>query len=179
MLFHPMSWGTQELLLLAVIILIVLQAIILRRLLAPSPPPSLPPPTRPPLTPLPLPPVLPRPRPEEAEDESPSSSPRPLRYRAPPQAPYQVVTGQGSVLVVDDNEINQLLFRKMLQRYKFQVDIAADGEQALMRLRAKPYAAVFLDLGPPPSPPRPPSGPPHPPHPSQPCLSWTGLRRLG
>jgi len=54
---------------------------------------------------------------------------------------------EGSILVVDDNQINQMLSAKMLQRYFADVDIPSDGQEALDLLsNSKTYIAVFLDI---------------------------------
>lgn len=50
-----------------------------------------------------------------------------------------------SLLVAEDNPVNQLLVRKLLERLGCQVDIAADGEAALTMWRENQYDAVFMD----------------------------------
>ncbi len=54
------------------------------------------------------------------------------------------------VLVVDDNESAREIFANMLQAFKFSVDVAADGVQALAAMHAAqaagtPYAIVVMD----------------------------------
>ena len=49
------------------------------------------------------------------------------------------------VLLADDNEGTCTLITALLQ-HEFQVDIAGDGFEAIEKLKARPYAAVLLDL---------------------------------
>ncbi len=53
--------------------------------------------------------------------------------------------GGARVLVVEDLDYNARTLAWMLQRRGFEVDVAADGPQALTRLASGGYAAVFLD----------------------------------
>ena len=50
------------------------------------------------------------------------------------------------ILVVDDDEAIQVLMSAIFRRHDVVVDIAADGEVALERLRHRQYDAVLLDL---------------------------------
>jgi CheY-like chemotaxis protein/HPt (histidine-containing phosphotransfer) domain-containing protein/anti-sigma regulatory factor (Ser/Thr protein kinase) len=51
------------------------------------------------------------------------------------------------ILVVEDNYINQMVIKAMLGRTKLQVDIAADGQDALEVIKNKPeYDLVFMDM---------------------------------
>ncbi|MCR5813592.1 MAG: response regulator [Desulfovibrio sp.] len=63
---------------------------------------------------------------------------------------FQKVTGSleaegAHVLVVDDNELNLLLTRHLLERTKMHVDTCLSGQEALEKLAAKPYDVVLLD----------------------------------
>lgn len=49
------------------------------------------------------------------------------------------------VLLVDDNEATCTLITALLQR-DFVVEVAADGQEAIERLRTRYYAALLLDL---------------------------------
>jgi CheY-like chemotaxis protein len=50
-----------------------------------------------------------------------------------------------SVLLVEDNEATCTLITALLQR-DFQIEVAADGLEAVEKLRTNQYAAVLLDL---------------------------------
>ena len=52
---------------------------------------------------------------------------------------------RGRVLVVEDNELNQLVARGMVERLGFTTDVAADGLQALQALEARTYDVVLMD----------------------------------
>ena len=63
---------------------------------------------------------------------------------------FQKVTGTleasgASVLVVDDNELNLLLTKRLLERTKMQVETCLTGQEALEKLAARPYDVVLLD----------------------------------
>ncbi|MBF0623861.1 MAG: response regulator [Magnetococcales bacterium] len=50
------------------------------------------------------------------------------------------------VLLAEDNEINQVVAREILERAGIVVDIAADGRAVLRKVREKSYAVVLMDL---------------------------------
>jgi signal transduction histidine kinase len=52
----------------------------------------------------------------------------------------------GTILVVDDNQLNRMLLRLHLEREGHQVAMAEHGLQALAMLRAQPFDIVLLDL---------------------------------
>ena len=54
------------------------------------------------------------------------------------------VAGQ-KVLVVDDNEVNLLVARRMLEQLGFDVDVATDGREAVDRSERGRYAAILID----------------------------------
>mgnify|MGYP006277512985 CR=1 FL=1 len=51
-----------------------------------------------------------------------------------------------AVLLVEDNKINQLVARKVLEKAEFSVDVAASAEEALGLLREKTYKLVLMDV---------------------------------
>lgn len=50
-----------------------------------------------------------------------------------------------AILLVEDNEVNQRLFVKMLQVRGLQCDLAADGEAAVAACQTRDYELVFMD----------------------------------
>jgi signal transduction histidine kinase/CheY-like chemotaxis protein len=74
-----------------------------------------------------------------------------LAPAAPPPAPERsdepagVFLAGRQLLVVDDNEVNALVARSMLELMGAAVDVAADGEAALQRLATARYDAVLMD----------------------------------
>lgn len=50
------------------------------------------------------------------------------------------------VLLVEDNDINQLIAREMLEHAGLQVDIARHGEEAVQMVHGKRYALVLMDI---------------------------------
>jgi protein-histidine pros-kinase len=50
------------------------------------------------------------------------------------------------ILLVEDNEINRLLAKKMLGHAGHQVTIAENGQKALDRLLEQPFDLVFMDI---------------------------------
>lgn len=51
-----------------------------------------------------------------------------------------------TVLVVDDNAINQKVASRMLEKMRCSVHVAADGQQALDATAATPYDLVLMDV---------------------------------
>jgi two-component system, sensor histidine kinase and response regulator len=51
-----------------------------------------------------------------------------------------------SVLLVEDNEVNQVMARAMLHRFGLRVDVANDGAEAVEKVRTGSYDAVLMDL---------------------------------
>ena len=51
----------------------------------------------------------------------------------------------GPVLVVDDNEVNTLVARSMLEQLGVDCDSAGHGQEALEAMRARRYGAVLMD----------------------------------
>lgn len=51
----------------------------------------------------------------------------------------------GRVLLAEDNEINQLVATRMLEKHGFQVDLAVNGREALEMCRRRRYQAIFMD----------------------------------
>lgn len=76
-----------------------------------------------------------------------------FRVAAPPVDPVPVAVGQpadeahfrGHVLVVDDNPVNALVARSMLELVGLRADVAEDGEQALERMARRRYDLVLMD----------------------------------
>src|SRR5512138_8456 len=53
---------------------------------------------------------------------------------------------QGFVLIVDDEEQNRALLRDSLEPYHYEIDEAADGEQALLKTAERPPDVILLDV---------------------------------
>ncbi len=75
---------------------------------------------------------------------------------APPTVPRDTLTPQRpsappdvagrSALVVDDNSINAMLLRALLERHGLVVDEALDGVEAVAQLRTRTFDLVFMDM---------------------------------
>lgn len=50
------------------------------------------------------------------------------------------------ILLVEDNPINQKVAQKMLKRLGHDVDLAANGREAVQALDSQPYHVVFMDI---------------------------------
>lgn len=55
-------------------------------------------------------------------------------------------TMQGSILVVDDNEMNRDMLARRLQRRGYHIAVAEDGQQALQMIAAQSFDLVLLDI---------------------------------
>ena len=51
------------------------------------------------------------------------------------------------LLLVEDNAVNQKIIIVMLSREGYQVDLAGDGEEALLKIQQHPYDLVLMDCG--------------------------------
>jgi CheY-like chemotaxis protein len=56
------------------------------------------------------------------------------------------MTGQGRILVVEDNEANQLLARAVLEMEGFEVDIAGSAPEAHDAIRDRTPDLILMDL---------------------------------
>jgi two-component system sensor histidine kinase/response regulator len=54
--------------------------------------------------------------------------------------------GQGRILVVEDNEVNQQVAEELLAQAGYTVDVAGNGEQALEMVQRTAYDLVFMDM---------------------------------
>jgi two-component system sensor histidine kinase/response regulator len=95
-------------------------------------------------------------RPSLLCDQLVNSLSRTSRHSQRESRPSPTVTGQvtqalasmadgGRVLVAEDNEINQIAARRVLQKLGFSVDIARDGREAIEQSGRADYSAVFMD----------------------------------
>jgi CheY-like chemotaxis protein len=72
---------------------------------------------------------------------------RPPRRRARTTTASPAPSAQGvRVLLAEDNPINALLARTLLEREGCKVDRVADGEQAVAALSAQAYDLILMDL---------------------------------
>jgi polar amino acid transport system substrate-binding protein len=69
----------------------------------------------------------------------------PRAARVPDLAQLRPVQG-ASILLVEDNAINQQVATEMLEQAGFNVDVAENGQVALDRLAAQTYDVVLMDL---------------------------------
>ncbi len=83
------------------------------------------PPTQLPLTPVPTQPSTP--------------SDTPLPHELGTQTPL-------SILVAEDNQVNQLVIGMLLEHLGYQADYAANGKEVLAALERQPYDVVFMDV---------------------------------
>lgn len=57
----------------------------------------------------------------------------------------QFAAPDADILVVDDNEMNLMVFKNLLARTKIRIDLANDGAEALEMAQEKKYDMIFLD----------------------------------
>src|SRR5579871_656805 len=65
--------------------------------------------------------------------------------RAEKAAPQEDLA-HGALLVVDDNPPNRQMLARSLQRQGYTVAVAAEGPQALEKVRAEPFDLILLDV---------------------------------
>ncbi|MBI3773266.1 MAG: response regulator [Gammaproteobacteria bacterium] len=71
--------------------------------------------------------------PDKQADNLPNESPRVAKGR------------QGRVLLVEDNEVNQFIAKSFLEKEGFKVDVAANGEEAIIKHRENEYDLILMD----------------------------------
>lgn len=52
----------------------------------------------------------------------------------------------GTVLLVEDNKVNQMVLALLLEKFTCQVDIAHTGREALSAVKQKHYDVIFMDI---------------------------------
>jgi len=64
-----------------------------------------------------------------------------------PLSPSYELKGEGvKVLVVEDNQVNQLLAKKILEKHSFETEMAENGKIALDKLKKTNFDIVLMDL---------------------------------
>ena len=59
--------------------------------------------------------------------------------------PDPALRGSGHILLAEDNPINQMVARRILQAHGFTVDVAADGQAAVAAAQQGRYSAILMD----------------------------------
>jgi len=52
----------------------------------------------------------------------------------------------GTILVAEDNPVNQMLIKEFLQRYDIRADMVVNGQEALKRLEGNAYDLILMDV---------------------------------
>ncbi len=58
----------------------------------------------------------------------------------------EIVLGKLNILLAEDNELNQILAKRVLNNFGCEVDIAENGKIALDKLKVKDYDIVLMDI---------------------------------
>ncbi|MBV7431684.1 MULTISPECIES: PAS domain S-box protein [unclassified Acidovorax] len=73
-------------------------------------------------------------------------SPRRVVTPAPAADELPLAIRGASVLLVEDNELNQMVAVELLREAGFSVDVAENGQIAIERIERKPYDVVLMDM---------------------------------
>lgn len=71
---------------------------------------------------------------------------RELHLNCPSSISYELKGAGVKVLIVEDNQVNQLLAKKILERYCFETETAENGKIALDKLKRDHFDIVLMDL---------------------------------
>ena len=63
----------------------------------------------------------------------------------PEGRPPEISSGSGRILLADDNPVGQLVGRQLVERMGYQVDVVANGAEAVDAVRYGAYDAVLMD----------------------------------
>ncbi|MEE2801145.1 MAG: response regulator, partial [Bacteroidota bacterium] len=58
---------------------------------------------------------------------------------------FEILKGK-KVLIVEDNKINQMITKKILEQKEFICDVANNGEEAVAMARANEYDLILMDI---------------------------------
>ncbi len=64
----------------------------------------------------------------------------------PVQLSKTEMKSEESVLLAEDNKVNQLVIKTMLSKLNYRVDIANNGSEAVDLMKQKRYSIVFMDI---------------------------------
>jgi PleD family two-component response regulator len=56
------------------------------------------------------------------------------------------LSDQNSILLAEDNKVNQLIIKTMISKLNYHVDIANNGAEAIEKMKLKKYSLVFMDI---------------------------------
>ncbi|MDQ8202840.1 response regulator [Pelagicoccus sp. SDUM812003] len=70
----------------------------------------------------------------------------PVPNSAPKPFPAERVRHPESVLIVEDNNVNQMVAIRLLDKFGYQADLAENGFQALDRCLQRQYDIIFMDI---------------------------------
>jgi signal transduction histidine kinase/CheY-like chemotaxis protein len=79
-------------------------------------------------------------------DDTTSKNAPPLILSEPStESPFLDPKNQPTILLVDDDKMNQMIVKKQLQQLGYNVDVAANGVAALRAIKAKSYNLILMD----------------------------------
>ncbi len=61
-------------------------------------------------------------------------------------APFNDVQFDGTILVAEDNVINQKLIKQILMKYGISIDLAENGLEAFDKLKGNRYDLILMDI---------------------------------
>lgn len=70
----------------------------------------------------------------------------PLAIQAPPAESLGVLPTPKRILVVEDNLVNQLVLRRLLEKAHYSCEVANNGQEALNKWTSTPFDLIFMDI---------------------------------
>ncbi|CAM4331330.1 PAS domain S-box protein [Paenibacillus tarimensis] len=69
-----------------------------------------------------------------------------VEEEAHPSKEERAVSGSLRILIAEDNNVNQIVLKKIIERLGYQVDIVSNGLEAVEAYEQHPYDMIFMDI---------------------------------
>jgi CheY-like chemotaxis protein len=78
--------------------------------------------------------------------QNPKESPQTVKKTSTSSSPFDNIQFEGTILVAEDNFINQKLIKQVLLKYGVNVELANNGLEAFEKRKSEQYDLIFMDI---------------------------------